>query len=98
MEAVFGLVEHDGVWAVDDAGRDFLAAMGGQAVHDDGVGLGGGQELVVNLVGQQAGFALGGLGFLAHGGPDVGVEDVGVLGRSGRVAQDFDAAAGFFGN
>ena len=40
VQAVFGLVEHDRLRAIDHLVGDLLAAMGGQAVHEQRVGLG----------------------------------------------------------
>ena len=37
MQAVLGLIEHDRRRAVHDARADFLAAMRGEAVHEDRV-------------------------------------------------------------
>ena len=41
MQAVLGLVEHHRLRPVDHLVRHFLAAMGGQAMHEHGVLLGG---------------------------------------------------------
>ena len=40
MQAVLGFVEDDRLRAVDDVVGDLLAAVGGKAVHEYGVGLG----------------------------------------------------------
>ena len=40
VEAVFGLVEDDALWAIEHVLADFFAGVGGQAVHEVGVGLG----------------------------------------------------------
>ena len=45
MQAVFRLVEHHGLRPVDHLVGDLLAAMRGQAVHEDGVGGGFGAAL-----------------------------------------------------
>ena len=37
VHAVLGLIENRALRAVDHAGRDFLAAMRGEAVHEDRV-------------------------------------------------------------
>ena len=39
VHAVFGLVEDYGLGAVEDGVGDFGVAVGGEAVHEDGVGL-----------------------------------------------------------
>ena len=39
VHAVFGLVEDDGLRAVEDCVGDFGAAVCGEAVHEDGGGL-----------------------------------------------------------
>jgi hypothetical protein len=76
VEAVFGLLE-DGVGVeFEDFGADFLAAVGGEAVEDDVVGCGVGEEGGVDFEAGEFGFFFG-LAFLAHGEPDVGVDDVG---------------------
>ena len=43
MQPIFSLIEDHGVRAIQDSGRDFLPTMGRQAMHDDGIGFGGGQ-------------------------------------------------------
>lgn len=48
MQAVFGLVVHDGVLAIDHGVRHFLAAGGGQRMHVVGNGLGKLEVLVRN--------------------------------------------------
>ena len=73
VEAVFGLIENDGVGAVDGFGGDFFSAVGGQVVHDEGAWRVG-EQLGVDLIGQKNFFACGGFCFLAHAGPDVGVD------------------------
>ena len=50
MQAIFGLVKDDAVFAVDHIGSDFLAAVRRQAVQEDAVLLGDGKALVVDLV------------------------------------------------
>src|SRR5206468_10948447 len=49
VQAVLRLVPHRRLRAVDHAGRHPLAAVGGQAVHEDGAGLGGGHQAVIDL-------------------------------------------------
>src|ERR1035437_7211857 len=50
VEAVLGFLEDQRFRAVDDFVGDFHAAVGGEAVHDDGVFGGGAQEGGVDLV------------------------------------------------
>ena len=77
VHAVFGLVEDDGLRAVEDGVGDFGVAVRGEAVHEDGVGLRVGHQRFVDLVGLEDGGALGGLVLEAHAGADVGVDGVG---------------------
>jgi hypothetical protein len=51
VQAVFGLVEHHRLRAVDHLVGDLLAAMGRQAVHEQRVGLGQRHQLGVDLIG-----------------------------------------------
>ena len=62
--------------AVDDVGADLLAAVGGEAVQEPGVGAGGGHERLVDRVAGERGTAAGLLVLLAHRGPHVGVDGV----------------------
>mmetsp|Transcript_16153 Transcript_16153/g.48845 ORF Transcript_16153/g.48845 Transcript_16153/m.48845 type:complete len:262 (-) Transcript_16153:286-1071(-) len=103
VESVFGLVEDDGLGAVDDGGGLFFAAHGWEAVHEGGVGFGEGHEVVGDLEGQEGRKALGLVGFRgAVGHPGVGVDDVGAvdglfrsrahdrqLAQDGALPQDF---------
>ena len=50
MQAVLGLVEHDRLRPVDHLAGDLLAAMGRQAMHEDGIRLGARQQGAVDLV------------------------------------------------
>src|SRR5580704_17089519 len=80
VHAVFGLVEDDGLRAVEDGVGDFRAAVRGQAVHEGGAGLRVAHELIVDLEGNEDGSAAGGLVLLAHGDADVGIDGVGAGG------------------
>ena len=79
MKAVFGFLEDHALGAVHDFVGDFDAAIGGQAVHDDGGLRRPGEEFGIDLVGPKDGEALGFFGFLAHGDPGIGIDDIGVL-------------------
>ncbi len=80
VHAVFGLVEDDGLRAVEDGIGDFGVAVRGQAVHEDGIGLRVGHQLFVDLEGLEDGRAAGGFVLQAHAGADVGVDGVGAGG------------------
>ncbi len=93
VEAVFCFRE-DGIGVgLEDFGGDFLFAVGREAVHDEGVLAGAGDEGGVDLVGFEVGDAFRGIIFLAHADPDVGVEDVGVFDGFDGVGFDGDVAA-----
>ena len=93
MHAVFGLVEDDGLRAVEDCVGDFGVAARGQAVHEDGVGRGFGHQRFVHLKGAEDGRALGGLVLEAHADADVGVDGVGAFDGGLRVLQEAELAA-----
>ncbi len=98
MEAVFGFLEDDGLGAVDDFVGDFDAAVGGEAVHDDGGGRGGGEEGGVDLIILEDGEAFGFFGFLSHADPSVGVDDVGVFDGLFGIAVAGEIEGGDFGD
>ncbi len=87
-QPVLGLLEHDRARPVDHAGRDLLAAVGGQAVHEDGVRRQVHQRLVDAVLreARPPGICLR---LLAHGGPHVRVDDGGALDRA-EVGRDPD--------
>jgi len=77
VHAVFGLVEDDARFRIDNSIRHFLAAMRGETVHEERVRRGFRHECFVDLVGRKfcsAGFLLV---FPSHAGPLVGVDGVG---------------------
>ena len=66
-------------WGEDDGGvgfdhrvAGFQPPPGGQAVHEDGIGLGMGHQLRGDREALEAFLALLELVFAAHGGPDIG--------------------------
>src|SRR5882724_11075455 len=71
MQAVLGLVPHRRLRAVDDAGRHLLAAMGRQAVHEDGIGFCHGHHAFVDTVARQEIVMEVADGLVAHGDTDV---------------------------
>ena len=61
VHAVFGLVEDDGLWAVEDGISNLRPAVCGQTVHEDRAGLCVGHQLIVDLEGNEDGRAACGL-------------------------------------
>jgi hypothetical protein len=66
---------------IDDLVGDLLAAVGRQAVHENGVLLGQRHEPAVDLEGGENAGPFFLFGFLSHGGPDVRVDGVGAAHR-----------------
>src|SRR3990167_241775 len=93
VHAIFRLVPDDGLGAVDDVGFHFLAPVRGQAVHEQGVGLGGGHHLLVHAPVGEREAARFVLGFVAHAGPHIGGDDVGTLAGFERIAEKLIAAS-----
>ena len=92
MEAVLGLVPDRRLRAVDHAGRDLLAAMGRQAMHEDGVLLGPLHQPLVDPVGRKHVVAVG-AGLAAHGDPGVGDHAIGIGHGRLDIAGDDDLGA-----
>ena len=69
---------------------DFLAPVGGQAVHEQRLRVGPVHQRRVHLILGEALDAVGLLVFLAHGGPHVGDHQVGAFDRLGGVALQGD--------
>ena len=44
VEPIFGLIEDDGLGTIEDFGGDLFAAMGGEAMHEDGAVVGLGEQ------------------------------------------------------
>jgi len=83
VEPVLGLVPHDALGSVDDRGVHFLTPVRGQAVHEQRIGLRNRHHLPVHAVAREILFALFGLRFGTHAGPDVGGDEIGAAGRDG---------------
>ena len=71
---------------------NLLAAIGGQAVHDESVGLGELHEGLVDLITLQDFEARSGFGFLAHRNPHVGVKHIRAFGGGFQVFGADDVA------
>ena len=85
MQTVLRLIKDDRLRAVQHIRADFLTPVGGQAVHDQRIGLGVGHEGGVHLELREDLPSRGGFFFLAHGGPDICVDSIGLADGFGRV-------------
>ena len=94
VEAVFGLVEDGLGVGFEDVAGDFFAAVGGEAVHDEGGAAGGVEGRLVDLVAGELGETEGGFVFFAHADPHVGVEDIGTRAGGEDIGRDADMATG----
>src|SRR5579872_146205 len=78
VKSIFCFVEDHRIRAVRDLGRYFFADVRRQTVHEQEIGPGRGGEPLVDLIwGQELQSSIA-VGFTTHGGPHVGVDDVGV--------------------
>lgn len=89
VEAVFGLLEDGRGVEFQDFFTDFLAAVGGEAVENDVVRRGGSEESGVDFEAVEFAFFFL-LVFLAHGEPDVGVDDGCAVHRDTGIVGDGD--------
>ena len=92
MEPVLGLLESETSWTVENLVCDFLTAMGGQAMHRDGVGCGQIEQLAVYLVVTEGRQPRMSLFFLAHRDPDVGVYGIGAPNECAGIVPNYDPA------
>src|ERR1700728_168329 len=81
MQAIFCLIVNDRARRIDDALADLQTAVSGQAMQEDGVWSRLREQRLIDLISGEGFFASGGFGFLAHAGPDVGVN--GLCARDG---------------
>ncbi|OEI70208.1 Uncharacterized protein Cus16_0834 [Curtobacterium sp. ER1/6] len=93
MQSVLRLVPDDAARSVDHLGRDLVAAVGGQAVHEDRVVRRVAHQLVVHAVAGEGVEPRLLLVLLAHRHPRVGDDDVRSGDRRDRVGHDEDRAA-----
>src|SRR5438552_1711212 len=87
VQAVLGLVPNARVRPVDDLVGDLLAPVGREAVQHQDIRSGPVYGLLIEPVGREHQAPIGGLLFLSHAGPDVGVQHVGSGRRRLRVAE-----------
>ena len=93
MQAVFRLIPDHAVGPVDHFRADFLAAMRGQAMHEQGVVLGPAHQGLVDLIVGEVGQAHLAVVFVAHAGPHIREHEVGAVGGLRRVIADHRALA-----
>ncbi len=78
VQAILGFIEYHRMRAIDNFIRDFAAAFRRQAVHHYMRRVGTGKKMCVNLVFlEHIGFGFS-LILLAHRGPDIGINDIGI--------------------
>ena len=92
VQAVFRFVEHDRLGPVDHLVGHLLAAMGGQAMHEDRVRRGVAHELGVDLIGREQ-IVAPALVLVAHRHPAVRDDRRRVLRRRHRIDADGDVRA-----
>ena len=83
MHLVFRLIKSNALPGLQDIIGDLLAPVGGQAMQDYAIRGGLGEQGSIDLEAAKGRKAHGGLLFLAHGGPDVGIDDIGAGGEGG---------------
>src|SRR5438093_269536 len=94
VQPVLGLVPDARLRALDHLGRDFLAPMRGEAVQEDGRGIGELHQLGVHRVAAERVAARLRFALLPHRGPNVGVDDVGARHRLLGHFRHLNAGAG----
>jgi len=98
VHAIFGLVEDDGLRAVENFRRDFEAAVRRKTVHEDGVGSGESHEFGVDLIRLEDGVAGFFFSFEAHAGPGIGVHSLRAGDGFAWIGEEFDLGLGFAGD
>jgi len=90
VQAVFGLVKDHRMRAIHDGRCRLILAVGGKAMHEQGVGFGVAHQLLIYLIGAQHIMAalFGGLAVM-HADPGVGDHQIGTL--DGAKGLDFSS-------
>ncbi len=91
MHAIFGFFPDDCIGRIEDLCRYFFTAIGGQAVHKEGIGFGEAHQLFIDLVTAEDFFALLLFIFLTHRGPGIGDNQIGTSNSLTRVIAQCDA-------
>src|SRR5260370_29980945 len=95
MQAIFRLLENNRTRRIHYAFADVRATVRGQAMHEDRIGRGMREKIVVHLISGKSGITHGGFGLLAHAGPHIRVDRLDASHGFLRRAQDFDFPARF---
>src|SRR5262245_8989417 len=85
VQPVCGLLEDDASRTVENGIGDLLAAMGGEAVHEDRVGYRQSEERLVDLEAGERHPPPGGLSFLPHARPGIRIDHVRPFDRFARI-------------
>ena len=85
MQTIFGLFNNHGLRAVQDLGRNFLSPVGRQAMQHNRRRFGSFEESFIELVWSEGLHSFALFVLFAHTGPDVSIQDVGLLNRLCRV-------------
>lgn len=93
MKTVLGLIEDDGSSVVQHFVGYFFAPVSRQAVHDHDVRLRLLHQVAINLVGGKNFYSLCMLLLLAHAGPYIGVDNIGIFYRADGIVDNIDDRA-----
>src|SRR6185312_2244486 len=94
VQSILGLVENDGPRRVDYAGSDLVSTMRRQTVQEQRVGRGMREELLVDLIRRERGFALCRFTLLPHAGPDIRVNGIHAGHSLLRIIADMEGSPG----
>ena len=96
VHPVFRLIPYHRLRPVDHVGLNLLAPVRGQAVHEEGVGLGRSHHFGVHTPVGKGLLARFVLGFVAHAGPHIGGDKIRILASLVRILEEFHMdAVGF---
>ena len=91
VQAIFSLLEDNRVRAIGHIIGNLIAAMRGQAMHDDHVVFGSAYKLRVDLKGAQQLYAPISIIFLAHAHPGISIDYICRFDGSARIVEHFDS-------
>src|SRR5690242_15079666 len=94
VQAILGLIENDRAGRIDHRTAHLFSAMRRQTMHEQSVGRGMVEQLLIHLIWAEDILALRSFALLAHAGPHVGVDGVGPRHRLVNVGQYLDLGRG----